>query len=1093
MKKSYVATCLETRFSIFEFLSLLTFLSVLCLFPQNVYSLDVSLVWNANSEDNLAGYRIFHREDGQSYDYKKPAWEGKETTCTIYNLNNNNTYYFVARAFDTEGSESGNSNETSYQFNEPPLDIQGSVEIGEVSVDHNWKRVEFSKAFSNPVVVAKPLSCKENEPAVIRIGNVDKIGFKIRIQEWNYLNGTHTAEDVSYIVMERGSYILEDGTKVEAGKFDTDSTGSFEWIGFSQTFNKVPVVTSSVSSFNEEDAVCSRLKNIDNTGFDFCMQEQELNRQIHTTETISYIAWEPSSGTVGDLTFEINKTDDVITHNLQTIVYNENFLTYPVFLADMQTTDGGDTANLRWQNKDSYGIDIKITEEQSRDSEIGHTTEVVGYMVFAKIETDVDTDGDGLTDNDEINVYGTNPNNPDTDGDDINDGNEVEFWGDNWDMDFDNDGIINILDLDSDNDGFSDGTEKDEGSDPGDPTSKPGDPNHSPEFPLEIGEVSVDQNWKWVEFNDMFIDPVVVANSLSYNGGNPAVVRIQNVDSTGFYIRIQEWDYLNGIHTTENVSYIVMERGSYTLEDGTKVEAGKFDTDATGSFEWVGFSETFNQVPVVTSSVSSFNEEDAVCSRLKNIDTTGFDFCMQEQELNRQIHTTETISYIAWEPSSGTVDNLTFEINKTDDVITHNLQTIVYNENFLTSPVFLADMQTTDGRDTANLRRQNKDSYGIDIKITEEQSRDSEITHTTEVVGYMVFAKIETDVDTDGDGLTDNDEINVYGTNPNNPDTDGDDINDGNEVEFWGDNWDMDFDNDGIINILDLDSDNDGFSDGSEKDKGFDPGDPNSRPAFTLEIGEVQVDHNWKRIELNNTFIDPVVVANSLSYNGGDSAVVRIQNVDSTGFYIRIQEWDYLNEIHITENVSYVVIERGSYILEDGTKIEAGKFDTDATGSFEWSGFSETFNRVPVVTSSVSSFNEEDAVCCRLKNINNTGFDFCMQEQELNRQIHTTETISYIAWEPSSGTVDNLTFEINKTDDVITHNLQTIVYNENFLTSPVFLADMQTTDGSDTANLRRQNKDSYGIDIKITEEQSRDSEIDHTTEVVGYMVFAFIK
>ena len=733
MTKSYVTKCLQTRFSCFStfgFLSLFTFVLVLFLLTPNVYSLDVTLAWDPNSEENLAGYRIFYREEGQSYNYDSPTWEGSETTCTIYNLDDNTTYYFIARAFDTEWSESGDSNETCYAA------LSGTVEIGEVSVNHNWKWVKFNDTFIDPVVVAKPLSYNGGDPAVLRIRNVDSKGFDIRIQEWDYLDGTHTTENVSYIVMERGSYILEDGTKVEAGRFDTDATGSFGWVDFSQTFNQVPVVTSTVSSFNEEDAVCGRLKNIDTTGFDFCMQEQERNSQIHTTETISYIAWEPSSGTVGNLTFEVDKTDDVITHNLQTIVYNETFIATPVFLADMQTTDGGDTANLRRQNKDFYGIDIKITEEQSRDSEINHTTEVVGYMVFAKIDICIDTDGDGLTDDDEINIYGTNPNDPDTDGDGINDGDEVEFWGYDWDMDFDNDGIINILDPDSDNDSFSDGAEKAEGFDPG-------DPNSNPAFPLEIGEVSVNHNWKWVKFNDTFIDPVVVAKPLSYNGGDPAVLRIRNVDSKGFDIRIQEWDYLDGTHTTENVSYIVMERGSYILEDGTKVEAGRFDTDATGSFGWVDFSQTFNQVPVVTSTVSSFNEEDAVCGRLKNIDTTGFDFCMQEQERNSQIHTTETISYIAWEPSSGTVGNLTFEVDKTDDVITHNLQTIVYNETFIATPVFLADMQTTDGGDTANLRRQNKDFYGIDIKITEEQSRDSEINHTTEVVGYMVFAFIE--------------------------------------------------------------------------------------------------------------------------------------------------------------------------------------------------------------------------------------------------------------------------------------------------------------------------------------------------------------
>jgi len=355
MSKFYVTKRLRTRFSTFGFLSLFTFVLVLFLLTPNVYSLDVTLAWDPNSEDDLAGYRIFYREDDQSYDYEEPAWEGSKTTCTIYNLDDNTTYYFVARAFDTWGSESGDSNEACY---EPsiPVPPSGAIELGEVSVDHNWTRVEFSEAFSDPVVVAKPLSSNEDEPAVVRIGNVDATGFEIRIQEWDYLDGTHAEETVGYMVMERGAHTLPDGTMVEAGTFDTDKTSSFGWVNFSQTFNQAPVVATTVLSFNEEDAVCCRLRNIDTTGFDFRMQEQESNSQSHTTETISYIAWEPSSGTIDDdLLFEVNRTEDVIKHDFQTIVYNETFMNLPVFFADMQTTDGADTANLRWQNKDLYG------------------------------------------------------------------------------------------------------------------------------------------------------------------------------------------------------------------------------------------------------------------------------------------------------------------------------------------------------------------------------------------------------------------------------------------------------------------------------------------------------------------------------------------------------------------------------------------------------------------------------------------------------------------------------------------------------------------------------------------------------------------
>ncbi|MBW2669244.1 MAG: hypothetical protein JRD87_05050, partial [Deltaproteobacteria bacterium] len=70
-------------------------------------------------EPDLEGYKVFVREEGQSYDYADSSWEGIDTTATIYNLDETKTYYFVARAFDIEGFESGNSNEVSREGIEP--------------------------------------------------------------------------------------------------------------------------------------------------------------------------------------------------------------------------------------------------------------------------------------------------------------------------------------------------------------------------------------------------------------------------------------------------------------------------------------------------------------------------------------------------------------------------------------------------------------------------------------------------------------------------------------------------------------------------------------------------------------------------------------------------------------------------------------------------------------------------------------------------------------------------------------------------------------------------------------------------------------
>jgi len=77
-----------------------------------------------NTEADLAGYRIFSREQSQSYDYASPSWEGTDTSCTIYNLDETKTYCFVARAFDTYGNESQDSAEICKDFltitNQPP-------------------------------------------------------------------------------------------------------------------------------------------------------------------------------------------------------------------------------------------------------------------------------------------------------------------------------------------------------------------------------------------------------------------------------------------------------------------------------------------------------------------------------------------------------------------------------------------------------------------------------------------------------------------------------------------------------------------------------------------------------------------------------------------------------------------------------------------------------------------------------------------------------------------------------------------------------------------------------------------------------------
>jgi len=118
-------------------------------------------------------------------------------------------------------------------------------------------------------------------------------------------------------------------------------------------------------------------------------------------------------------------------------------------------------------------------------------------------------------------------------------------------------------------------------------------------------------------------------------------------------------------------------------------------------------------------------------------------------------------------------------------------------------------------------------------------------------------------VDSDHDGLTDYQEINIYHTDPNKWDTDGDGYGDGYEV--WNGYSPLiagsarlgsaDSDHDGLVDDLEIklgtdpnkwDTDGDGYSDGSEVYNGYDP----------LVAGSARVTDKRAEVDLTNQRMD---------------------------------------------------------------------------------------------------------------------------------------------------------------------------------------------------------------------------------------------
>lgn len=259
-----------------------------------------------------------------------------------------------------------------------------NIELGEVAVGSTWVRVPLNSSIQNPIVIAGPPSINNLEPCVVHLRNVTQTSFEIKLDEWNYQDGVHPAETISYLVMEKGRHILPDGSSVEAGNFE--GTTKYATIGFSKPFTRVPVVMTTIASANKPDTIAGRMKNIGTSGFAYAFREQERNVNIHGLETVNYIAWEPGAGTIGSVQFEVAKTTETITNIWSNRSFTKPFPQPPILLADMQTINDTDPSALRVQKIAATGFQVSVQEETSKTKDITHGAESVGYLSFDKLE-----------------------------------------------------------------------------------------------------------------------------------------------------------------------------------------------------------------------------------------------------------------------------------------------------------------------------------------------------------------------------------------------------------------------------------------------------------------------------------------------------------------------------------------------------------------------------------------------------------------------------------------------------------------------------------------------------------------------------------
>ncbi len=262
--------------------------------------------------------------------------------------------------------------------------------------------------------------------------------------------------------------------------------------------------------------------------------------------------------------------------------------------------------------------------------------------------------------------------------------------------------------------------------------SQPASQDPSPSSVMELGRVESKQNssseWISVTFSKEIPDAVVVMGPVSNNGVQESFARVRNVTDEGFEYQIEEWDYLDGKHTTEEISWMALSEGTHTLADGRTISAARVETNSAGeALVDLGSSE------VVFAQVGSDKNEEAVVVRTDIQDNGDVAVELQRQEGSSGSFDAETVFVVRID--EGQSDQFVFASGVFDS-LNHNGGTIDFTSDF-DDVAFVGSVASHNGNDTVALRLDDLDSGSASVFLQEETAKDSEVWHLGESISWI--------------------------------------------------------------------------------------------------------------------------------------------------------------------------------------------------------------------------------------------------------------------------------------------------------------------------------------------------------------------
>ncbi|MGF1453674.1 MAG: PKD domain-containing protein [Opitutales bacterium] len=271
-----------------------------------------------------------------------------------------------------------------------------------LNTDSTWQTVTLAENYSSMVVVASvAYGSTADATAVPRVRNASGNSFELKVQDPNgfALSGGYR---VHYLVLEEGIYTpASDGVTLEALKVtstgtsfkNTWSSADMEFVSPSNSYTNLVVLGQVMT---ENDPNWSVFWSSDGSqGNPASGSSIYVGKHVgedpvtsRANETLGVILLEAGSGTIDGFEYSASTGADTVQGMGNTPPFGyaltglSSASTAVVSSAAMDGSDGGWAALFGTSPVSTANLDLVIDEDQLSDSERGHTTEQVAYVVL---------------------------------------------------------------------------------------------------------------------------------------------------------------------------------------------------------------------------------------------------------------------------------------------------------------------------------------------------------------------------------------------------------------------------------------------------------------------------------------------------------------------------------------------------------------------------------------------------------------------------------------------------------------------------------------------------------------------------------------